>query len=154
MDGHEGYDWLMPEGTPLLAVAPGVVSFAGEGQPFRCPPLGNRTVTGLYLYIIHTAPNGERFQSEYVHLSRIGVQNGQPVRSGQQIGLSGNTGCSTAPHLHFGVRRLTNTNNGQPTLIDPYGWSGNNPDPWSQNPNGANSVMLWKKGQAPRIFSP
>jgi murein DD-endopeptidase MepM/ murein hydrolase activator NlpD len=108
--------------------------------------------SGLDVLITHTAPNNERFETVYGHLSRIDVREGQFVRAGQQIGLSGSTGCSSGPHLHFGVNRLTNTNNGQKTLIDPYGWSGNRPDPWSLQPDGAKSVYLWKEGQAPRLF--
>jgi murein DD-endopeptidase MepM/ murein hydrolase activator NlpD len=153
IDGHEGYDWIMPVGTPIFAVADGEVEFSGEGQAFSCPVLGGRIVTGLYLYVIHTTPNGSRFRSEYAHLSQINVMRGERVRAGQLVGLSGNTGCSTEPHLHFAVRRLTGTNNGQPTLIDPYGWSGNGVDPWSIHPEGASSIWLWKAGQEPRIFS-
>jgi murein DD-endopeptidase MepM/ murein hydrolase activator NlpD len=150
-DGHAGYDWSLPQGTPLLAVTDGEVSFAGEKQPYFCPPLNQVTSGGLVVNIKHTAPNSERFESSYVHLSRIDVREGQFVRAGQQIGLSGTTGCSLGPHLHFEVSRLTNTNNGQRVFIDPYGWSGNEPDPWSLHPDGAKSVYLWKEGQAPRL---
>jgi murein DD-endopeptidase MepM/ murein hydrolase activator NlpD len=151
IDGHSGYDWLMPNGTPLLAAADGVVEWAGEEQPFKCPTLGGRIVSGLSVVITHTAPDGSRFQSIYAHLDRIDVSQGQRVYSGQVIGLSGNTGCSTHPHLHFGVHRLTDTNNGQSTPIDPYGWSSNGVDPWSVHPNGAVSIYLWREGQAPRL---
>ena len=153
IDGHEGYDWRMPVGTPLIAVGNGTVEFAGEGRPFTCPPLGNRTVTGLYVYITHTLPSGMQVRSEYAHLSRIDVRPGSTARAGQVIGLSGNTGCSTAPHLHFAVRRLNGTNTGRPTLIDPYGWSGSRPDPWEIHPEGASSSWLWASGQAPRLFT-
>lgn len=153
IDGHEGYDWRMPEGTPLIAVGNGIVEFAGEGRPFTCPTLGNRTVTGLYVYISHTLPSGMQVRSEYAHLSRIDVRQGTRVRSGQVIGLSGNTGCSTAPHLHFAVRRLDVSYSGRPPLIDPYGWSGNRPDPWAVHPEGTSSSWLWAAGQAPRLFT-
>ncbi|HEY9704943.1 MAG TPA: M23 family metallopeptidase, partial [Allocoleopsis sp.] len=106
IDGHEGYDFSMKEGTALFAVADGKITFAGEGVPFNCPILGGKKVTGLYVYILHTASNGEKFESEYAHLSRIDVQKNQFVKSGQMIGISGNTGCSTGPHLHFQVHRL------------------------------------------------
>jgi murein DD-endopeptidase MepM/ murein hydrolase activator NlpD len=39
VNGHNGYDWRMPEGTPLLAVADGLVMYAGVEPPFNCPPL-------------------------------------------------------------------------------------------------------------------
>lgn len=128
IDGHDGYDWHMPEGTPLLAVADGTVTLAGQTPPSSCPPL-NQTIAGQRVSVLHTAPNGERFQSEYAHVSRIDVQVGQTVQAGQQIALSGNVGCSTGPHLHFAVRRMTSTNSGLGVRIDPYGWEGPGPDP-------------------------
>jgi murein DD-endopeptidase MepM/ murein hydrolase activator NlpD len=152
IDGHEGYDWIMPVGTRILAVADGVVEWAAQEQPFSCPTLGGRIVSGLSVAITHTAANGSRFRSIYGHLDQISVSRGERVRSGQLVGLSGNTGCSTEPHLHFAVRRLTGTNNGQSALIDPYGWSGNGVDPWSVHPEGAASILLWKDRQAPRLF--
>jgi glucan-binding YG repeat protein len=74
------------------------------------------------------------------------------VTAGQQIGLSGSTGCAPSPHLHFGVGRIANTNNFPQTVIDPYGWEGAYPDPWEQHPEGAQSLWLWKPGQAPALF--
>ena len=152
VDGHSGYDWTMPEGTSLLAAADGEVIFAGTRQPFFCPPLGQTVNNQQNVMIRHVAPNGEWFISDYAHLSRIEVQQGQQVAAGQQIGLSGNTGCSGGPHIHFGVLRQTNTTSGQSTLVDPYGWEGTTPDPWAQHPQGAQSFWLWKEGQAPAIF--
>ncbi|WP_082218295.1 M23 family metallopeptidase [Kamptonema formosum] len=150
IDGHYGYDFGMPIGTPLLAVADGVVDSAGW-QSFNCPPRG--IVHQLDVFITHTAPDGSRFKSIYGHLERVDVSQGQRVYSGQVIGRSGNTGCSSGPHLHFGVHRLTDTNNGQATAIDPYAWSGNGVDPWSVHPDGAVSVYLWREGQAPRLIA-
>ena len=151
IDGHSGYDWVMPTGTPLLAVADGEVIAAGTDPPFYCPLL-DRTVTDTqFVEILHTAPGSERFSSVYVHVSRFDVQVGERVTTGQQIALSGNTGCSTEPHLHFHVWRLTNTNNGRSVRIDPYGWSGDGPDPWARHPDGAESVWLWREGEAPAL---
>ena len=62
------------------------------------------------------------------------------------IGLSGNTGCSGTPHLHFGVGRSVA---GRYVLIDPYGWHAPTGDPWELDPRGAASVWLWKDGAAP-----
>src|SRR3954468_1724963 len=73
VDGHAGYDWRMPEGTPLLAVADGVVLTAGLEPPNYCPGLG-RTVQALLVQLVHTAPSGESYVSVYGHLSRIDVQ--------------------------------------------------------------------------------
>ncbi|MBI3953721.1 MAG: peptidoglycan DD-metalloendopeptidase family protein [Chloroflexi bacterium] len=151
LDGHNGYDWLLPDGTPLLATADGEVVFAGTFPNFDCPPL-KRAVDEQLVEVLHDAHNGERFSSSYSHLSRIDVQVGQRVRTGQVIGLSGQTGCSEVPHLHFAARRWVNTNNGRTTWVDPYGWEGDQPDPWGQHPEGAASVWLWKQGQAPQVF--
>lgn len=149
IDGHGGYDWVLPEGTPLLAVADGIVYGAGEGQSFFCPPL-NRETSGLELSIDHQTPNGDRLVSEYLHLSRIDVLPGQSVKAGQVIGLSGNTGCSTGPHLHFGVYRLTKTQ--QWILVDPFGWNATSPDPWSKDSFGNESMWLWQDNQAPVLY--
>lgn len=62
-------------------------------------------------------------------------------------------GCSLNPHLHFGTFRVTQTKNGLPSIIDPYGWEGSGADPWLAEPEGAASMYLWKQGQAPALFS-
>jgi murein DD-endopeptidase MepM/ murein hydrolase activator NlpD len=151
VDGHPGYDWRMPEGTPLLAVADAVVLTAGLEAPHYCPQL-NRTVQALYVQLVHTAPTGGLYVSVYGHLSRIDVQAGVPVSEGTVIGLSGNTGCSGTPHLHFGVARNVDGNvDGRYVLIDPFGWHAPTGDPWEIDPRGAASVWLWKDGAAPSL---
>ena len=147
VDGHDGYDFRMPEGTPLRAVADGSVEFAGLEGPHPCPALG-RTVQALYVALAHDAPSGGRLISIYGHLSRLEVATGARVASGTIIGLSGNTGCSGTPHLHFGVARETG---GQLRLLDPYGWHGPGADPWALDSRGAPSTWLWKSGQAPPL---
>lgn len=147
-DGHEGYDWQMPSGTPILAVADGIVSFAGNTSSFYCPPLGSQ-VSDVIVSLSHIANDGSLIESRYQHLSQVFVQSGQVIQSGQTIGLSGNSGCSTGPHLHFGVYALTN--NRQETPIDPFGWQGAYPDPWANHPNGATSVWLWMQGHDPNL---
>ena len=62
VDGHPGYDWRMPEGTPLFAVADAVVLTAGLEPPHFCPQL-NRTVQALRVQLVHTAPTGEPYVS-------------------------------------------------------------------------------------------
>lgn len=153
-EGHEGYDWRMAEGTPIYAAAAGTVQSLSSAA-FFCPLLnadvpadGNGIVV-----LAHTAPGGVTLRTIYAHLSRKDVTLGQAVAAGQQIGLSGTVGCSLNPHLHFGVVRLSQTNNGQPSLIDPYGWTGVGADPWVGNAAGAASIRLWKPGEAPDLFS-
>ena len=83
---HHGVDFAMPTGTPVLTTGDGVVT-----------RVGNHVFAGKYIEIEHPGP----FKTRYLHLSRILVQRGQRVRRGERIALSGNTGRSTGPHLHF-----------------------------------------------------
>ncbi len=146
-DGHEGYDWDMPEGTPLFTVADGTVVIAGPTTPGPCPVLNNAIVQGVSVYLEHRvlAPSGEALtlRSRYSHLSRVDVSVGDIVGAGTRIGLSGNTGCSTAPHLHFEVYRYLPSTRRYVT-IDPYGWEGAGDDPWAVHPRGAGSIWLWR----------
>lgn len=86
--GHTGIDFAVPEGTPVSAVADGVVQEAGN-----LPDYGN------YVKLRH--PWGE---SLYAHLSKLLVSQGEPVSAGERIALSGNSGNSTGPHLHYAMR--------------------------------------------------
>jgi murein DD-endopeptidase MepM/ murein hydrolase activator NlpD len=150
-DGHNGYDWAMPEGKALLAVAPGTVVFAGAGRSFACPVLGGRETNSNEVDIEHqvnTPSETLRVRTRYDHLSRIDVQAGQSLMPGDQIGLSGNTGCSGGPHLHFQVNAFVK---GRFIVIDPYGWDGPAPDPWALDPRGTSSFWLWQDGQAPAV---
>ena len=124
-DGHPGYDWSLPGGTPLFAVADGVVLQAGEAAPQFCQAL-NRITTGLLVLLEHGSPSGEQFVSLAGHLSQVEVTPGEQVAAGQRIGLSGDTGCSLGPHLHFEVGQVVETRRVQ---IDPYGWKGREPIP-------------------------
>jgi murein DD-endopeptidase MepM/ murein hydrolase activator NlpD len=153
IDGHEGYDWRLPVGTPLLAVADGeVVAATLTGTPFFCPIL-NATVSGNSRVVLeHALPGGVRVRSVYVHVEQIDVQVGQTVRAGDVIALSGARGCALNPHLHFAVFRMTQTNSGSASPIDPYGWEGPTTDPWTLSPDGAASIRLWKPGEAPTLF--
>jgi len=153
-EGHEGYDWRMQEGTPVFAVASGTV-ISLSSAAFFCPLInanipadGNGVLT-----IEHPLPGGVRVRVLYAHLSQKAVTVGQVVAAGQQVGLSGGVGCSLNPHLHMGVIRMTQTNNGLGSLIDPYGWEGPGADPWIANPGGAASIRLWKPGEAPDLFT-
>lgn len=146
-DGHDGYDWRMTEGTPILAVAEGLVMFGGQQAPSFCPPL-NRSVQPLYVQLLHRAPDGSALITIYGHLSRVDVAQGALISDGTVVGLSGNTGCSGTPHLHFGTFR--GRGDGSFAVIDPYGWHAPAADSWEADPRGLPSVWLWR-GAAPRI---
>ncbi|MCL2050949.1 MAG: M23 family metallopeptidase [Lachnospiraceae bacterium] len=85
---HRGIDWATPVGTPIVASSGGVVAKAGWGSGY-----------GYVVYINH--PDGR--QTRYGHLSRVLVTAGQNVSQGQRIALSGNTGISSGPHVHFEI---------------------------------------------------
>jgi murein DD-endopeptidase MepM/ murein hydrolase activator NlpD len=88
-EAHPGIDLAVPVGSDVRAAGGGLVREAAQD-----------TAYGLYVLIQH--PGG--YQSMYGHLSRLLVARNDAVRAGQVIGLSGSTGRSTAPHLHFEVR--------------------------------------------------
>ena len=159
IDGHNGYDWPVAEGTPVRAVAAGTVTFAGTETPFPCPVLNNTTVAGLWISIAHAASPNELIVSQYGHFSRIDVKAGDRVAAGQQIGLSGTTGCSTGPHLHFSTFRYTGNETVprpyaplQTRVMDPFGWSGPTTDPWVADSAGMESIPLWSGPKAPTAY--
>lgn len=115
---HNGYDFLLPEGTPVRAAAAGSVTFAGLQAPSPCPSLGNAVVQALSVTIEHIAPDGVHYLTVYGHFNRVDVQPGQAVSAGQTLGASGNTGCSTAPHLHYAVYHVDPTTR-QSVTTDP-----------------------------------
>jgi murein DD-endopeptidase MepM/ murein hydrolase activator NlpD len=86
---HAGIDLIAPRGTPVQAAAPGRVAFAG----FSTGGWGKLVV------VVHR----DGVRTFYAHLSAIGVRRGQPVNTGQRLGLVGATGDATGPHLHFEV---------------------------------------------------
>ncbi len=95
---HSGQDFAVPIGTPVEAVHAGTVVKAGPNGAGDGPAYGNAIV------IKHA--NGK--YSQYAHLSKVQVHVGQKVNTGQQIALSGNTGNSSGPHLHFEIRTTPN----------------------------------------------
>ncbi|NUQ22029.1 MAG: M23 family metallopeptidase [Gemmatimonadaceae bacterium] len=87
---HPGLDIAVPEGTEVRAAGGGMVVEVGETPEY-----------GKMIRMAH--PQG--YESLYGHLSEIRVRQGDRVPLGAVIGLSGNTGRSTAPHLHFELRK-------------------------------------------------
>lgn len=101
---HRGVDYAASAGTPVVAPAAGRVALVGrEAEGFR---LHGNTV-GI--------DHGQGVVSIFLHLSRIGVKEGDFVNAGQQIGTVGATGAATGPHLHWGLYV-----HGQ--AIDPVPW--------------------------------
>lgn len=183
IDNHDAYDIGLPVGTPIYAVADGNI-LASRFRDVKniLDNDGNRACTASdtqgEVIINHVIDGGgptgiydEIIQTYYGHLDRIDVSSGEFVRQGQLIGLSGNTGCSSGPHLHFTTSRIKNTagyfiypfqintnfgpgqNQGSTNTglvaIDPYGFyppAGFDPWSWRAYPNGALSVNLWKVG--------
>ncbi|MFJ1694298.1 M23 family metallopeptidase [Streptomyces sp. NPDC088252] len=95
---HSGQDFAVPVGTKVEAAHGGTVVKAGPNGGGDGPAYGNAVV------IRH----GNGTYSQYAHLSRIDVRIGQTVKAGQKIALSGNTGNSSGPHLHFEIRTTPN----------------------------------------------
>ncbi len=88
--GHTGVDIAVPRETPVLATAAGVVAEAGYDS-----------ILGHYVVLAHA---GE-FETAYAHNVRLLVERGQRVARGEAIAYSGDSGRSSAPHLHYEVRR-------------------------------------------------
>jgi murein DD-endopeptidase MepM/ murein hydrolase activator NlpD len=86
---HEGIDFLADIGSPVATAAGGVVQFAGFHPQY-----------GFMVDVDH----GNDLVTRYAHLSKLYVKEGDVVLRGRKIALSGNTGRSTGPHLHFEVR--------------------------------------------------
>ncbi|THA01423.1 murein DD-endopeptidase MepM [Rodentibacter pneumotropicus] len=84
---HKGVDFSVPQGTPVIAPADALV----EKVAYQAGGAGR------YVVLRH----GREYQTIYMHLSRPLVRAGQTVKKGERIALSGNTGISTGPHLHY-----------------------------------------------------
>ena len=89
---HTGIDYACPLGTPILASADGVVMAAG----WDATGFGNRVI------ILHDGHHA----TLYAHLQTVAVFVNQKVSQGDVIGMSGSTGNSTGPHLHFEARTV------------------------------------------------
>jgi murein DD-endopeptidase len=83
---HNGVDFAMPSGTPVVTV--------GDGEVVQS---GYSPTAGHYLVLRH----GRQYITRYFHLQQRLVAVGQRVKRGERIALSGNSGRSTGPHLHF-----------------------------------------------------
>ena len=94
---HKGIDVAGPVGTPIVASAPGVVSYSGYND-------------GGFGYLVEI-DHADGSMTRYAHNSRILVSSGQQVAQGQQVSEMGSTGFSTGPHLHFEIHSPQGTVN-------------------------------------------
>lgn len=85
---HKGVDFALPVGTPVLAI--------GDGEVIVSRRSGG---AGNYVAIRH----GRQYMTRYMHMKKLLVKPGDKVKRGERIGLSGSTGRSTGPHLHFEI---------------------------------------------------
>lgn len=130
-DGHNGYDFTISY-QPVLAAGTGTVSFAGW------------TDSGYGNMVLINHHNG--YTTLYGHLSELHVKKGDNVVAGQEIGISGSTGRSSGPHLHFSVFHNCE-------VTDPYGWTGNGNDPLTTF-DGEHAQYLWLPGHDPLVVNP
>lgn len=100
---HNGIDFKADRGTPVYATADGVVEFSGFHKS-----------SGFGKLIILQHNFG--FKTYYAHLDALKIKTRDFVRKGQLIGLSGNTGLSTGPHLHYEIRHLFTPKNPEPFI--------------------------------------
>jgi hypothetical protein len=122
-NGHDGTDYGLTCGTPVLAAADGTVSFIGWEY-------------GNTIKIDH----GNGYRTWYAHLTSNSytVNVGNKVVAGQQIAQSGNSGTPDC-HLHFGVYHNGN-------VTDPFGWQGSSDDPLAED-----ASCLWGEGQCSAV---
>lgn len=122
---HTGIDIDAKRGTPVLAAADGTVVWAGLGL-YKGPDSPDDPY-GLAVAIRHDFGFDRRqLYTIYGHMDRVDVQAGQHVKAGDPLGIVGNTGFSTGPHLHFEVRVERNSyyvsRNPELWLSPPQGW--------------------------------
>ena len=90
LQSHQGVDYVIPEGTRIFATADGVIKDIK----------GKNSTSGITVVVDH----GNGYTTSYSHLQSVKAKRGQRVQRGDIIALSGNTGLSLAPHLHYEVR--------------------------------------------------
>lgn len=134
-DGHNGYD-LELSYQPVLAAGDGTVEYAGWNSPDPSAGYGQMVIINHH--------NG--YATLYGHLSNLEVKTGDKVIAGQEIGISGSTGHSSGPHLHFSVFHDCQ-------VTDPYGWTGQGRDPL-RDFNGERAAYLWLPGRDPLLLNP
>ncbi|MBN1162814.1 M23 family metallopeptidase [Patescibacteria group bacterium] len=103
--GHSGIDLGVSTGTPIKSVGSGVVVYVGwfpQQALWKLRNIGHGNTVIVYHGV---ASDGDPVYSYYAHLSEFAVETGEYVQEGDIVGLSGNTGASSGPHLHFAIRK-------------------------------------------------
>lgn len=141
---HSGIDIPTPKGTPILAAGPGTVIWAGYGLYFQ------RNIEqdpyGIAVAIQHDfGYAGKKLFTVYGHMDRTQVYRGQHVQGGEQIGVVGETGKVSGPHLHFEVR-----------VGDDTYFTTRNPELWISPPQGTGvlvgRILQLNGDKAPKVI--
>ena len=159
-DGHPGYDYGYAFDTPILATGSGQLCKAIQDEINGTRGAASAWEGFHTFYIDHGTFGEEGYASWYLHaaeldgtattgapLENLAVGGCAPVVAGQLVARVGNVG-TLLPHLHFEVRTYTPILGPEQfsRIIDPYGWTGEDPDPWSQGSNGqalSRSQPVW-----------
>lgn len=126
---HSGIDVPAPKGTPVMAAGGGTVIWAGYGLYFMRDEF--KDPYGIAVAIRHDfGYNGQSLYTVYGHLDQTFVTRGQRVEAGEQIGVVGETGKVSGPHLHFEVR-----------VGDSTFFESRNPELWIAPPQGTGVLV-------------
>jgi murein DD-endopeptidase MepM/ murein hydrolase activator NlpD len=122
---HTGIDIPADKGTPVLAAGPGEVIWAGWGL-YTGDPTNTADPYGLAVVILHDfGYQDQPLYTVYAHLERVDVNLGEWLKTGDSLGIVGQTGFTTGSHLHFEVRigenSYYNTSNPELWLVPPQG---------------------------------
>ncbi|HKJ37935.1 MAG TPA: peptidoglycan DD-metalloendopeptidase family protein [Anaerolineales bacterium] len=126
--GHNGIDWGIPTGTPIVAAADGTV----DKVDFENGGYGN--------FVKMSHMDGDtKYYTYYAHLHSTSVKAGQKISAGTVVGLSNNTGASTGPHLHFGIK-IDGQNPAYKGYLDPMPYLTGTATPTSPTTPGTDST--------------
>jgi 6-phosphogluconolactonase len=141
-DGHAGYDYRTKDQLLDGTLCPDVTPLCSNGKTQVLAAAAGRVVCsngcdGMFGEI--RIDHGNGYFTSYLHLGDWYAAAGDPVTQGQVIGISGDTGVTGSPHLHFEVRQMIG---GVLVPVDPYGWHPiqPRPDPYTRAVN----VDLWQ----------
>jgi murein DD-endopeptidase MepM/ murein hydrolase activator NlpD len=140
LSGHDGLDWMAPEGTPVYPVQDGIVRVVGSGADY-----------GNQIWIEHA----DGSQTLYAHLSDLpNLKTGDRVTRDMQIGSTGNTGNSEGPHLHLGYKPSEGAPEGFGGFSDPSSLFGAQQEPDRLYAVGDVEKGATQPGSAPPTASP